>query len=84
VATLGFKQPYCDRQGYTAADGIHPYLLVGQRWRLESKMIQKQEERKSRGPLAALKRMVTIPRKLNINHPKSHIISELSKKMEME
>ena len=31
LATLGFKQPYCGRQGYTAVDRRHPLLLVGQR-----------------------------------------------------
>jgi hypothetical protein len=44
-------------------------------------MIQKQEE-ESRGPQTALKRMVTTLRNLNIDHLKSHLISELSKKME--
>jgi hypothetical protein len=45
-------------------------------------MIQKQEEGKSIRPLTALKRMVTIPQKLNMDHLKTHLISELSKKME--
>jgi hypothetical protein len=36
-------------------------------------MIQKQEAGKSIGPLTALKRMVTMPRKLNMDHLKSHL-----------
>jgi len=48
---------------------------------LESKIAQKQGEGKSRGPLIALKRMVTIPMKLNMDHLKFHLISESGKKM---
>jgi len=33
-------------------------------------VIHNQEEGKSRGPLTALKRIVTIPRKLNMDHLK--------------
>ena len=39
-------------------------------------------EGKSRGSVTALKRMVTIPRKLNMDHLKFHQILELGKKME--
>jgi hypothetical protein len=42
----------------------------------------KQEKGKSRGPLTALKTMATIPRKLNMDHLKSHLLSEPSKQME--
>ena len=46
-------------------------------------MIRKnQEEGKSRGPLTALKRMVTIPRKLKMDHLKVHVTSEKGKKMD--
>jgi hypothetical protein len=46
-------------------------------------MIRKnQEEGKSRGPLTALKRMVTTPRKLNMDHLKVHLTTETGKKME--
>jgi len=41
-----------------------------------------QEEGKSRGPLTALKRMVTEQRKLNTDHLKVHLTSETGKKME--
>jgi hypothetical protein len=41
-----------------------------------------EAEGKSRGPLAAMKGMVSIPRKLNMEHLKFHLISEPSKKME--
>jgi hypothetical protein len=49
---------------------------------LENKIIHNQEEGKSRGTLTVLKRMVTIPRKLNMDHLKVHLTSELGKKME--
>jgi hypothetical protein len=39
-------------------------------------------KRKNRGPLIALKRMVTIPRKLNMDHLRIHLTSESGKKME--
>jgi hypothetical protein len=55
---------------------------MGQQWRLGNKTIQKQEEGKNRGPLTALKRMVTTQRKLTVDHLKSHLISGPSKKME--
>jgi hypothetical protein len=45
-------------------------------------MIQKQKEGNSTGPLTALKRMVTLPRKLNTDHIKSHLISKPSENME--
>jgi hypothetical protein len=45
-------------------------------------MIQRQEEENSRGLPTALKRMVTTLRKLNVEHLESHLISELSKKMD--
>ena len=44
----------------------------------------RQVEEKSRGPVAALNRMVTIRGELNIDHLKLHLISETSKKMEKE
>ena len=42
----------------------------------------RKKERKSRGPLTALKRMVTILRKLNMDHLKVHLTSESVMKME--
>jgi hypothetical protein len=54
---------------------------VGERWWLENRIVQNWEEGKSRGPLTALKRMVTILRKLNMDHLKSLVTSELGKKM---
>ena len=36
----------------------------------------------SKGPLTPLKRMVTIPRKLNMDHLRVHLTSESSKKIE--
>ena len=45
-------------------------------------IIHNQEEGKSRGPLTALKRMVIIPRKRNMDHLKVHLTSESGKKME--
>ena len=49
---------------------------------IENKIIHNQEESKSRGPLTALQRMVTIPRELNMYHLKVHLTSESGKKME--
>jgi hypothetical protein len=49
---------------------------------LENKIIHNQEEGKNRGPVTALKRMVTIPRKLNVHHLKVRLTSEPGKKME--
>ena len=49
---------------------------------IRKKIIHNQEEGKSGGPLTALKRMVTIPSKLNTDHFKVHLTSEMSKKME--
>ena len=46
--------------------------------------IQNLEEENSRGPLTALKRMVTIPGELNMDHLKFHIILESGKKMEKD
>jgi len=45
-------------------------------------VIHNQEEGKRRGPLTALKRMVTVLRKLNMDHLKVHLTSESGKKME--
>jgi len=45
-------------------------------------VIHNQEEEKSRGPLTALKRMVTGTRKLNTDHLKVLLTSETGKKME--
>jgi len=45
-------------------------------------IVQNQEEGKSRGPLTAVKRMVTTLRKLNMDHFRFHLISESGKKME--
>jgi len=44
----------------------------------------RQEEEKSKGPVAALNRMVTIPGELNMDHLKLHLILETGKKMEKE
>jgi hypothetical protein len=41
-----------------------------------------QEEGKSIGPLMTLRRMVTILRKLNMDHLKFRLISELGQNME--
>ena len=49
---------------------------------IRNKIIHNQEEGNSRGPLTALKRMVTIPRKLNMNHLKVHLTLGSDKKME--
>jgi len=49
---------------------------------LEKSVVQNQEEGNSRGLLTALKGMVPIPRKLNMNHLKFHLISDSGKKME--
>jgi hypothetical protein len=49
---------------------------------IRKKIIHNQEEGKNRGPLTALKRMVTIPRRLNMDHLKVHLPSETGKKME--
>jgi hypothetical protein len=49
---------------------------------VRKKIIQNQEEGESRGPLTALKRMVTIPRKLNMDHLEVHLTSGSGKKME--
>jgi hypothetical protein len=46
------------------------------------KNVQNQKEGKSRGPLTALKGIVPIPRKLNIDHLKFHLISDSGKTME--
>ena len=46
---------------------------------IRKKIVQNQEEGKNRGPLTVLKRMVTIPRKLNMNHFKVHLTSESGK-----
>ena len=45
-------------------------------------VIHNQEDEKSRGPLTALKRMVTGTRKLNTGHLEVHLTSETGKKME--
>jgi len=45
-------------------------------------VIHNQEEGKSRGPLTTLKRMVTVKRKLNMDHLKVNLTSESGKKME--
>jgi hypothetical protein len=49
---------------------------------LENKIMLNEEEGKSRGRLTALKRMVTIPRKFNMDHLKVHLTSETGTKME--
>jgi hypothetical protein len=38
-------------------------------------LLVRQEEGKSRGPVAALNRMVTIPGELNMEHLKLHLMS---------
>jgi len=45
-------------------------------------IIHNQEEGKRRSLLTALKRMVTVLRKLNMDHLKIHLTSESGKKME--
>ena len=47
-------------------------------------MFQTQEEEESKGPLAALNRMLSITGELNTDHLKFHLISESGKKMENE
>jgi len=54
-------------------------LATGERAMVIKKIVQNQEEGKSRYPLTELERMVTIPRK---HHLKLHLISEPGKKME--
>ena len=49
---------------------------------IKKKIVQNQEDGNSRGPLTALKGMVPMPRKLNMNNLKFHLISDSGKKME--
>ena len=49
---------------------------------IRKKIIQNQEEGKSRGPMPALKRMVTVAKKRNMDHLKVHLTSDSSKKIE--
>ena len=49
---------------------------------VRKRIVKNEEEGKSRGPLTAVKRMVTTLRKLNTDHLKFHLISESGKKME--
>jgi hypothetical protein len=49
---------------------------------IRKKIVQYQEEGKGRSPLTALKRMVAIPRKLNMDHLIVHLTSESGKKEE--
>ena len=46
----------------------------------KKKILRSQEEGKSRGPLTALKRMVTIPRRLNMDHLKVYLASGQARK----
>jgi hypothetical protein len=77
-----------DSSSLTAADGALPQWtedISSYSWTammIRKKIVQNQEEGKSRGPLTALKRMVTIPRKLNMDHLKVSLTSESGKKME--
>ena len=47
---------------------------------VRKRIVKNEEEGKSRGPLTAVKRMVTTLRKLNTDHLKFHLISESGKK----
>jgi len=78
VVPLGCKQPDCHRWGYIAVDR-RPLATRGTAMVI---LKQNQEEGKNRGPLAALKRMVTIPSKLSMDHLKVHPTSESGKKTE--
>ena len=49
---------------------------------IRKRIVQNQEEGKCRDPLTAVHRMVTTLTKLNMDHLKFHLISELGKKME--
>jgi hypothetical protein len=81
-----------DSSSLTATGGAIPQWtgdIPGYSWdsdddlkKKEKKIIHNQKEGKSRGPLTALKRMVTIPRKINMDHLKVHLTSESGKKME--
>jgi hypothetical protein len=51
---------------------------------IREQTVQNLEDVKNRGPLTALKRLVTIWRGINVDHLKFHLISESSKKMEKE
>jgi hypothetical protein len=46
------------------------------------KVLYKQEEGKNVCPLTTRKRMLNIPRKINVHHLRSHLILKPSKKME--
>jgi hypothetical protein len=49
---------------------------------IRKQIVQNQEEGKRRGPLTAMKIIVPIPRKLNTDHPKFHLISQSGNKIE--
>ena len=51
---------------------------------IRKQTFRNQEEGKNRGPLTALKRMVTMQGELNMDHLKFHLISDSGKKMEKE
>jgi hypothetical protein len=55
---------------------------VGEKFRNSNNNYNKQEEIKDRGPLGTLKRFVTIPRQLKMDHLISHLMLQPSKKME--
>jgi hypothetical protein len=66
---------YCSRQKTSLATSGTAMVIL-------NKIVQNQEEGKSRDPLAALMKVVTIPRKLNKDHLKFYLTLELGKKME--
>ena len=50
---------------------------------IRKQIVQNKEEGKSRGPsVTSQNKMVTIPRKLNMDHLKFHLTPEPGKKME--
>jgi len=65
---------YCSGQKTSLATGESAMVI-------RKKIVKHQEEGKSRVPVTSLKRMVTIPRKFNMNHHQFHLISETGKKM---
>jgi hypothetical protein len=70
VANLCLVDLYWGRRGYTAVEGdVLSYL-----W--------DRRKKKSKGPLAALNKMVTITGEFNTDHFKFNIISGSGKKME--
>ena len=54
---------------------------LGEQFRNSNNNYNKEEEIKDRGPLTTLKRFVTIPRQLEMDHLISHLMLQPSKKM---